>query len=96
MAEQRSRYPWLWDVDMGNGVFEALLAGRTVLPQFDASWALLRLVEYAPYAEIKRLLPRDAFLRLWPEIAPRVRSVTRKAGMDFVFGWLTERAVAHA
>jgi hypothetical protein len=79
------RYPWLWDSDLDNAGFEAALQGRG---ERDERWAMARLIEYAPFTEIKRLLPRDRFLQDWPEIAPRVRSQTRRAGMEFFHRWL--------
>lgn len=93
---QLTRYPWLWDTDMDNGVFEDILCGRKDTPPYDFRWALLRLVEYAPYAEIKRLLPRDRFLAAWPDLAPRVRSQTRRRGMDFWQQWLRQQEAVHA
>ena len=89
------QYSWLWDVDMDNGTFDALLAGRTVAPPFDKRWALLRLIEYAPYAEIKRLLPVAGFIALWPSLIGHVRSRMRREGMDFMYRWLRERNPAH-
>ena len=96
MAANNTRYPWLWDVDMDDETFETLLSGRATPAQYDARWALLRLVEYAPYGEIKRLLPTELFLKTWPSVAPSVRSATRREGMDFVFAWLNARGGRHA
>lgn len=80
---------------MDNGTFEAVLAGRQVMPAFDMRWALLRLIEYAPYAEIKRLLPVAGFLTLWPSVLGHVRSNMRRDGMDFMYRWLLERQASH-
>jgi len=77
------RYPWLWDVDMDNATFEAVLRGETDRAGCDRDWAMLRLIEYAPYREIRRLLPLSAFLTRWPVLMGRVRSVTRREGMDY-------------
>jgi hypothetical protein len=82
------RYPWLWDSDLDNAGFEAALQGRG---ERDERWAMARLIEYAPFTEIKRLLPRDLFLQDWPEIALRVRSKIRRAGMEFYYLWLQEK-----
>lgn len=49
---------------------------------------MVRLIEYAPFSEIQRLLPVERFLRFWPEVARRVRSRTRREGMEFYFHWL--------
>jgi hypothetical protein len=46
---------------------------------------VLRLIEYASYADIRRLLPLDFFLAKWQNLAPRVRSRTRREGMDFFY-----------
>jgi hypothetical protein len=90
------RCPWLWDVDLDSASFEALLAGGSGSLPHDRRWALLRLVEYAPYAEIRRLLPLDYFLEAWPSLAPRMRSQTRRQGMEFYYEWNQQRADSHA
>ncbi len=36
---------------MDNSVFDGILDGRETEPPRDFRWALLRLVEYAPYRE---------------------------------------------
>jgi len=95
MTAEQSLYPWLWDVDMDAREFDAILSGRAARPGYDARWALVRLVEYAPYREIKRLLPVSLFSSLWPEVAPHVRSASRRAGMDFVASWLDSRRASH-
>jgi len=88
MDIEAARYPWLWDVDMDNGEFDAILPGRAERPGFDTRWALVRLIEYAPYREIKRLLPLSLFPRLWSDVATSIRSPSRRAGMDFVASWI--------
>ena len=88
MSTTTERYPWLWDVDMDNAAFDAVLRGQTTVSGLGADWAMLRLIEYAPYGEIRRLLPRDAFLRRWPALMPKVRSVSRRDGMDFLARWM--------
>jgi hypothetical protein len=80
---------------MDNATFEAVLCGRTAMPGQDADWAMLRLIEYAPYRGIRRLLPQDAFLSRWPSLMPRVRSETRREGMDFYATWIRRERLAH-
>jgi hypothetical protein len=84
-------FPWLWDTDMDNATFEAILRGDDSRPPHDSHWAMARLIEYAPYDEIRRLLPREKFLADWPAVTHRVRSRTRREGMDFVYHWLLGR-----
>jgi hypothetical protein len=90
-----ARFPWLWDTDMDNAAFEGLLRGETSEPYHDFRWALLRLIEYAPYREIRRLLPRERFLEEWPQLAPRVRSRTRREGMEFMHQWFRQHQMTH-
>ena len=77
------RFPWLWDTDMDNAAFEALLRGERSASPRDSNWAMARLIEYAPYREIRRLLPRNLFLR--QVVAPRLRSRARRKGMQYLY-----------
>jgi len=88
------KYSWLWDVDMDAASFQRTLAGQERSDFFDQQWALIRLIEYAPYADILRLLPRQAFVNLWPQIEGRIRSATRREGMAFVRERLLARGEA--
>ena len=89
------RYSWLWDTDLDNEAFDALLRGQRTDSAHDDLWAMIRLIEYAPFNDLKRLLPREKFLQRWPEIAPRVRSEMRRRGMDFFHQWLREHQTAN-
>ncbi len=82
------RFPWLWDTEMEDGAFETLL--RAEEPSRDHRWAMLRLIEYAPYREIRRLLPRQKFLEEWPGLAAQVRSQSRRKGMEFLYQWFRQ------
>jgi len=64
------KYAWLWDVDMDPEAFERILADPEGVSVKQRQWAVVRLIEYAPWPEIQRLLPRDFFLKQWPELAP--------------------------
>jgi hypothetical protein len=86
----KARFPWLWDTELGNEDFEVLLRGEGVSAGHDVRWALLRLIEYAPYSDLRRHLPRERFLREWPALSPRVRSRTRREGMEFLYHWFQE------
>jgi hypothetical protein len=45
----KHRYAWLWDVDMNTTEFDALLSGLGENPLEKRQWAVLRLIEYAPF-----------------------------------------------
>jgi hypothetical protein len=85
VSENETTWAWLWDVDMDRSVFRDILHARTTVGSFDAKWALSRLIEYAPYREIINLLPRQIFLRLWPDVSEKIRSPSRREGMDYVY-----------
>ena len=85
------RYPWLWDVPMDAAAFRRILSGESAQHGRDWRWALVRLIEYAPYQDICRLLPVERFLAGWPEIAGRIRSETRREGMEFLRSELLKR-----
>lgn len=72
---------------MDNATFEAILNGKTVDGALDSDWAMLRLIEYAPFRDIKRLLSFDSFLRKWPSLKSKVRSVSRREGMEYCVLW---------
>jgi len=92
----QERYAWLWDVDLDAAAFDGILSGRGGVVPHDRGWALLRLIEYAPYAEIRRLLPREYFLLAWPTLAGRVRSRARREGMEFLYQRLRRPVPTHA
>ena len=95
-AVMHDRFTWLWDVDMDAATFEGLLSGQSKELLRDRHWALLRLIEYAPYREIRRLLPQNFFFEEWPGLASRVRSRTRREGMQFYYDWHRQRSLVNA
>jgi len=48
----------------------------------------VRLLEYAPYREIVRLLGFRALVEEWPVWRPFVRSQSRRRGVDFLVQWI--------
>lgn len=59
------RISYVWDYDIDETVFRDILAGRSKLGRLDRRWAAVRLLEYAPYREVIRLLA--SFCREPPE-----------------------------
>jgi len=72
------RLSYVWDYDIDAAQFADILAGRVTLGRLDRDWAAVRLLEYAPYPEIVRLLGYRALLEGWPRWRQRVRSQNRK------------------
>lgn len=82
------RLPYVWDYDIDEDEFRDLLAGRLQLGRLDRLWAAVRLLEYAPYREIVRMLGFRALIQGWPEWRRYVRSPGRLRGFDFLAEWL--------
>ena len=81
---------YLWDYDIDEDQFRSILAGDLVLGRLDRDWAAVRLIEYAPYADIVRMLGFGGLVRDWPRWRNRIRSQSRKRGLDFLVQWLPQ------
>jgi hypothetical protein len=86
----KKRLPYVWDYDLDEDEFRAILAGRISKGRLNQDWAASRLLEYASYEEILRLLPLKEIVAGWPRWRKRVRSESRKRGFDFLVRWITE------
>lgn len=82
---------YMWDYDIDEGKLNDILSGKVVMGRLDKNWAVLRLLEYAPYSEIVRLLGYREIVDQWPHIRDRIRSQSRKRGFDFLVKWLKEK-----
>lgn len=80
--------PYVWDYDLTDAQFREILAGRLTLGRLDQDWAAVRLLEYAPYPEIVRILGYRALVEGWLRWRPRIRSESRRRGFDFLVSWL--------
>jgi len=87
MASQ-TRLPWVWDYDLDAADFMALVRGERTIGSLDRDWAVLRLLEYAPWSEIVRILGHRALVEGWPRWRTRLRSESRRRGLGFVAEWL--------
>ena len=83
-----SRLPYVWDYAIDEDTFRAILAGDIQVGRLDQDWAAVRLLEYAPYAEIIRLLGYGGVVIGWPRWRERVRAENRRRGLDFLVSWL--------
>jgi hypothetical protein len=84
------RLPYVWDYNIDENQFKEILAGHQRVGRLDRDWAAVRLLEYAPYREIVRLLGFGALVRGWPTWRSKIRSQSRKRGLDFLVEWLPE------
>ncbi len=83
-----SPLPYVWDYDLTEAQFTALLNGKLTLGRLDQAWAAGRRLDYAPYDEIIRRLGFARLVKNWPRWRARVRSESRRHGFDFLAAWL--------
>lgn len=84
------RLPWVWDYDISAEEFRAMLAGQLHRGRLGQDWAAVRLIEYAPYEQIVAWLGFAGLAKGWPQWRNKVRSPSRKRGLDFLMQWLVE------
>jgi hypothetical protein len=84
------RFPFVWDYDLDEDQFRGLLSGALTVGRLDRKWAAVRLLEYAPYPEVVRLMGFRDLVKGWPEWRDHIRSASRKRGFDFLVAWLPE------
>ena len=84
--------PFVWDYDLDEDQFRALLDGKKTIGRLDSDWAAIRLLEYAPYPEIVRLLGFKRLIAGWPKWRSQVRSTSRRRSFDFLTAWLPAHA----
>jgi hypothetical protein len=85
------RLPYVWDYDLDDTQFREILAGCKAIGRLDRDWAARRLLEYASYDEIVRLIGYPDLIANWPRWRERIRSESRKRGFDFLVKWLPEK-----
>lgn len=72
MSNGRARY--VWDYDLTQEQFDAMLEGRYENGPLNRHWAAVRLIEWAPYAEMIRRIGYKALVENWPRWRSRLRS----------------------
>ena len=82
------RAKYVWDYDLSQAEFDALLAGRLRRGTLDRDWAAVRLIEWASYEEMIRRIGYAALVREWPHWRERVRSAQQRRALDFVVEWI--------
>lgn len=90
MSAQSRSLPYVWDYDIAEPEFCRILSGQLTYGRLDRDWAAVRLLEYASYPEIVRLLGFHGILQGWPVWRRSVRSPGRKRGFDFLVEWIPQ------
>ncbi len=89
--ESKERLSYVWDYDINYTQFLEILEGRQVIGRLDQDWAARRLLEYASYEEIVRLIGFRKLVENWPRWREKIRSKSRLRGFDFLVKWLPEK-----
>ena len=84
------RLPYIWDYNIDAKQFRQMLDGTVAFGRLDQRWAAIRLLEYAPHADIVRLLGFRRLVEGWPAWRSAIRSESRRRGLDFLVAWLPE------
>lgn len=86
MKPTKAKY--VWDYDISQEQFDEILAGRLTRGSLDRDWAAVRVIEWAPYDEMVRLIGFRQLVKEWPRWRSRVRSEQQRRGIDFLVEWL--------
>ncbi|MEK6287380.1 MAG: hypothetical protein AABO57_16690 [Acidobacteriota bacterium] len=84
----KNRAKYVWDYDLGQDEFDDILAGRRTRGRLDRDWAAVRVIEWAPYQEMVRLIGFRALVNEWSRWRSRVRSEQQRRAIDFLVDWL--------
>lgn len=82
---------YLWDYDIDEDKLKDILAGKLEMGRINKQWANIRLLEYAPYNDIIKLIGYKEIVKIWPKLRGHIRSDSRKRGFDFLVEWLTNK-----
>jgi len=91
MSDNKQHPSYLWDYDISEDEFKQILSGERVIGRLGQDWAALRLLEYAPYEDIVRLLGFTRLMQNWSRWRIHIRSKSRQRGFDFLVAWLPEK-----
>jgi hypothetical protein len=83
--------PDVWDYDLDSIQFREILNGRLTKGRLNQDWATRRLLEYAPYEEIIRLIGYKRLVENWSRWRTHIRSKSRVRGFDFLVQWILEK-----
>ena len=86
----KNRSAYIWDYDISESEFRAMLAGELTMGRLGQDWAVTRLLEYATYPEIIHFLGYRQLIDGWPRWRKSIRSDSRKRGFDFLAKWIPE------
>lgn len=87
-AQPGKRLWYVWDYDIDEETFQAMLDGKVTRGRLGRDWAAIRLLNYASYPEIVRRIGLPVLVQDWSRWRNKLRMVERRRGIDFVVEWL--------
>lgn len=84
----KGRAKYVWDYDLAQDEFDDILAGRRKRGRLNRDWAAVRVIEWAPYQEMVRLIGFRARVSEWSRWRSHIRSEQQRRAIDFLVEWL--------
>jgi len=84
------RSPLVWDYDISESDFRAMLEGKLTRGRLGQDWAVIRLLEYGRYSDIIHRLGYRRLVEGWPAWREHIRAESRVRGFDFLAAWLPQ------
>ncbi|HRJ41421.1 MAG: hypothetical protein KJZ86_21580 [Caldilineaceae bacterium] len=88
LSQPGKRLWYVWDYDIDEETFQAMLDGKVTRGRLGRDWAAIRLLNYASYPEIVRRIGLPVLVQDWSRWRNKLRMVERRRGIDFVVEWL--------
>jgi hypothetical protein len=89
-VRKMSTRPYVWDYNLDEQAFLDILAGKKKIGRLNRDWAIVRLLEYAPYNEIIQHIGFSDLVQGWPQWREKIRAKNRQRGIDFLVEWLPQ------
>ena len=74
----------VWDYNLPQGNFEAILRGEKVLGNLDQNWAIARILENLNYYEAMKLIPLELLRKNWELVKKKLFKYPIKNGYEFL------------
>ncbi len=82
------RIAYLLDYGLDEAQFQMIVRGEQSIGRLNQDWAAARLLEFAPYEDIIRIIGYSALVQNWPRWRAKISSESRRRGLDFLSNWL--------
>lgn len=74
----------VWDYNLTQDEFEAILSGKKVLGNMNQTWAITRILENLNYYDAMNLVSLNTLRNNWKEVQPKLFNSSIKNGYEFL------------